>query len=78
MLMSAFISFVSCLDACLDAVGVRPPLDRAATVIGFPVVWHAINVAAGEKCAIQLQSVCGIGNALTTRETKVERVLWFI
>jgi hypothetical protein len=29
---SAFVSFVSCLDACLDAVGVRPPLDRAATV----------------------------------------------
>jgi hypothetical protein len=26
MLTSAFVSFVSCLDACLDAVGVRPPL----------------------------------------------------
>jgi hypothetical protein len=25
MLTSAFVSFVSCLDACLDAVGVRPP-----------------------------------------------------
>jgi hypothetical protein len=28
MLTSAFVSFVSCLDACLDAVGVRPPLHR--------------------------------------------------
>jgi hypothetical protein len=27
MLTSAFVFFVSCLDACLDAVGVRPPLD---------------------------------------------------
>jgi hypothetical protein len=35
MLASAFVSFVSCLDACLDAVGVRPPVDRVATVIGF-------------------------------------------
>jgi hypothetical protein len=26
MLTSAFVSFVSCLDACFDAVGVRPPL----------------------------------------------------
>jgi hypothetical protein len=26
MLTSDFVSFVSCLDACLDAVGVRPPL----------------------------------------------------
>jgi hypothetical protein len=25
MLTSAFVSFVSCLDASLDAVGVRPP-----------------------------------------------------
>jgi hypothetical protein len=25
MLTSAFVSFISCLDACLDAVGVRPP-----------------------------------------------------
>jgi hypothetical protein len=34
MLTSVFVSFVSYLDACLDAVGVRPPLDRAATAIG--------------------------------------------
>jgi hypothetical protein len=34
MLTSAFVSFVSRLDACLDAVGVRPPLDRAAAEIG--------------------------------------------
>jgi hypothetical protein len=27
MLTSGFVSFVSCLDACLDAVGVRPPLE---------------------------------------------------
>jgi hypothetical protein len=26
MLTSASVSFVSCFDACLDAVGVRPPL----------------------------------------------------
>jgi hypothetical protein len=26
MVTSAFVFFVSCLDACLDAVGVRPPL----------------------------------------------------
>jgi hypothetical protein len=26
MLTSAFVSLVSCLDACLDAVGVRPPI----------------------------------------------------
>jgi hypothetical protein len=34
MLTSAFVSFVSRLDACLDAVRVRLPLDRAASVIG--------------------------------------------
>jgi hypothetical protein len=28
-------SFISCLDACLDAVDVLPPLDRAATMIGL-------------------------------------------
>jgi hypothetical protein len=28
-------SFVSCLDACLDAVGVRAPLHRTATVISL-------------------------------------------
>jgi hypothetical protein len=33
MLTSAFVSFVSCLDACLDAVGVRPPLDCSKTGI---------------------------------------------
>jgi hypothetical protein len=31
MLTSAIVSFVSCLDACLDAVGVRPPLDHGIT-----------------------------------------------
>jgi hypothetical protein len=30
-------SFVSCLDACLDAIGVRSPSDRSATVTGFDV-----------------------------------------
>jgi hypothetical protein len=40
MLTSTFVSFVSCLDACLEAVGVRPPLDRAATVI----VIHTSNL----------------------------------
>jgi hypothetical protein len=35
MLMSTFVFFVSGLDACLDAVGVRPPWDRVATVIGI-------------------------------------------
>jgi hypothetical protein len=34
---SAFVSFVSCLDACLEVVGVRPPLDRAAIVIGLQI-----------------------------------------
>jgi hypothetical protein len=36
MLTSDFVSFVSCLDACLDAVGVRPPLDGAVAVISYP------------------------------------------
>jgi hypothetical protein len=43
MLTSALVCFVSCLDACLDAVGVRPPLDRAATVIGGAYLKAAIT-----------------------------------
>jgi hypothetical protein len=35
MLTSAFVSFVSCLDACLDAVGVRPPLIFVAVWISY-------------------------------------------
>jgi hypothetical protein len=31
MLTSDFVSFVSCLDACLDAVGVRPSLQAVTT-----------------------------------------------
>jgi hypothetical protein len=33
MLTSAFVSFVSCLDACLDAVGVQPPLGLSTWVM---------------------------------------------
>jgi hypothetical protein len=42
MLTSAFVSFVTCLDACLDEVGVRPPLDGVTSVIG-PLPLHEIR-----------------------------------
>jgi hypothetical protein len=37
-------SFVSCFDACLDTVGVRPPLDRADAVIGLVSIWHSVKL----------------------------------
>jgi hypothetical protein len=44
MLTSAFVSFVSCLDACLDAVGVRPPLQWSTTVVhSFLSNWTAVS-----------------------------------
>jgi hypothetical protein len=48
MLTSAFVSFVSYLDVCLDAVGVRPPLDVGAPTShnpmgpSRPVTWIAL------------------------------------
>jgi hypothetical protein len=36
MVTSAIVSFVSCLDACLDAVGVRPPF-------GYLTILHWIH-----------------------------------
>jgi hypothetical protein len=33
MLTSAVVSFVSCLDACLEAVGVRPSLQRDRVIV---------------------------------------------
>jgi hypothetical protein len=42
ILTSVFVFFVSCLDACLDAVGVRPPLDCSATVTGIRLFIDAI------------------------------------
>jgi hypothetical protein len=35
ILTSAFVSFYSCLDACLDAVGVRPPVKIAVNYGGM-------------------------------------------
>jgi hypothetical protein len=60
MLTSAFVSFVSCLDAYLDAVGVRPPL------VYFSV--YRCQPQKGEECRascsnIMSWDVCEMGSA---------------
>jgi hypothetical protein len=55
MLTSAFVSFVSCLDACLDAVCVRPPLVKLLRLVthkdietcaGVEVYFHVFLTSA--------------------------------
>jgi hypothetical protein len=45
MLTSAFVSFISCLDACLEAVGVRSPSWK--TRLNHPKSTHTVILYAG-------------------------------
>jgi hypothetical protein len=49
MLTSAFVSFVSCLDACLDAVGVRPPLEFLLTGENILFIFLQFQWAGGVR-----------------------------
>jgi hypothetical protein len=44
MLTSAFAAFVLCLDACLDAVGVRPPLELSTAWLQQHIAEGAVEV----------------------------------